>query len=483
MLKYMRNNLKIIMWIIIGTFIGTIFVSWGMGGIQQQKNIAAKINGKKVPLTEYYEILNRYYNFYQKIYGKNLNPDILKKMNVEKMAIDQIIKDTLIEKKAEEIGVTVSDDEVIDYFKSYDIFQTNGKFDPRKFSQADQFVDASGRKVNWNEQEKLVRKDIIRMKMEEIIKDGITVSDKEVEFRYLFENEEIKVSYIFIDPKNFLSEKKIKEYYQKNEKQFEEPEKVKASHILFLVKDSDNFNEEREARNKAEKVLAELKTGKNFAELAKKYSEDSSKEKGGDLGYFSRGMMDANFERAAFALKTGETSPIIRSAYGFHIIKLTDRKDPYIKPFEEVKENIKYMAVTDEERNQAKKQAEEISKNLIEKNDLIKAAAESKIPVKSLDYFNRSKFVSGIADNKIFKENAFKLSKGATSRLIEAENGFYFIKLLERKQVNVEKFAQARDELKTRLLQEKKSSYLDNWYKDLIKNSKIAIYINPNEQV
>ncbi len=326
MLKYMRNNLKIIMWIIIGAFIGTIFVSWGMGGIQEQKNIAVKINGVKVPIKEYYEILNRYYSFYQKIYGKNFNPELLKKMNVEKMAMDQIIKDTLIDKKAEEMGLTASDEEVINYIKSFESFQTDGKFDPRKFAQADKFIGADGKKVDWNEQEKLIRRDIIRKKMEGTIKDGITVSDKEIEFRYLYENEEIKANYIFIDPKKFLTEKKMKEYYAKNEKQFEEPEKIKASHILFLVKNSDNSFEEREARNKAEKVLAELKTGQDFAKLAKTYSEDSSKEKGGDLGYFSRGMMDANFERAAFALKIGQVSQIIRSAYGFHIIKLLDKK-------------------------------------------------------------------------------------------------------------------------------------------------------------
>ncbi|MDD5772706.1 MAG: peptidylprolyl isomerase [bacterium] len=482
MLKYMRNNLKVIMWIIIGAFLGTIFVSWGMGGIQQQQNIAAKINGTKIPLTEYYEILNRYYDFYRKIYGKNFSPELLKKLNVEKMAMDQVIKDTIIDKKAEELGLSVSDEEVVNYIKSFDIFQTDGKFDPRKFSQASQFMEANGKKVDWIEKERQVRKDIIRKKMEEIIKDGITVSDKEIEFRYLYENEEIKASYIFIDPKAFLTEKKIKEYYSKNEKQFEEPEKVKASHILFMVKNSDNATEEREARNKAEKVMAEIKKGQDFAKLAKTYSEDSSKEKGGDLGYFSRGTMDANFERAAFALKIGEVSQIIRSEYGFHIIKLLGRKEAQIKPFEEVKENIKYAAVTDEEKNQAKKQAEEISKKILAEKDLSKSAGSFKIPVINLDYFNRSKFISGIYDNKKFKEGAFKLSKGSISPLIETEDGFYFIKLLERKQVNLEKFTQTKDELKNKILQEKKDSYLENWFEDIRKKSDIKLYINPGRE-
>lgn len=183
MLKYMRNNLKSIMWIIIGTFVGTIFVSWGMGGIQQQKNIAAKINGKKISLTEYYEVLNRYYNFYQQIYKENFTPEILKKANVEKIAMDQVIKDTIIGKKAEEMGILASDEEVVNYFRDYDGFKTDGKFDPRKFIQIGKVKG-----VNWEQQEKQIRKEIMQGKLENIVKDGVIVSDKEIEFKYLFEN-------------------------------------------------------------------------------------------------------------------------------------------------------------------------------------------------------------------------------------------------------------------------------------------------------
>lgn len=171
------------MWIIIGTFVGTIFVSWGMGGIQQQKNIAAKIDGKKISLTEYYEVLNRYYNFYREIYKENLTTEILKKANVEKMAMDQVIRDTILGKKAEELGILVSNEEVVSYFKDYDGFKTDGKFDPRKFIQINK-----ARGVNWEQQEKQIRKEIMQSKLESIIKDGVLISDKQESFTNWYED-------------------------------------------------------------------------------------------------------------------------------------------------------------------------------------------------------------------------------------------------------------------------------------------------------
>ncbi|MFH1288898.1 MAG: SurA N-terminal domain-containing protein [bacterium] len=229
MLKYMRNNLKIIMWIIIGTFLGTIFVSWGMGGAQQQQNAAAKINGKKIPLTEYYGILNRYYNFYQKVYKENFSPEVLKKMNLEKMAMDQVIRDTLVGKKAEEMGIIASDEEIINYFKSYDDFKTDGKFDPGKFSQVNKVKG-----VDWNQQEKQIRKEITRIKIESIIKDGVVVSDKEIEFRYLFENKGKQIGLEkFVQAKDELRNRVLQEKKYKHLENWYEDMRKKSNIIVY----------------------------------------------------------------------------------------------------------------------------------------------------------------------------------------------------------------------------------------------------------
>ncbi|WAM33518.1 peptidylprolyl isomerase [Caldicellulosiruptor morganii] len=117
------------------------------------------------------------------------------------------------------------------------------------------------------------------------------------------------------------SDSEIEDYYNSHKSDYEQ---VKASHILFKVSDP---KEEAAKKKKAEEVLQMIKSGQSFEKLAQKYSEDdATKQKGGDLGYFKKGEMVKEFEDAAFSLGIGEISPVIKTTYGFHIIKVTDRK-------------------------------------------------------------------------------------------------------------------------------------------------------------
>lgn len=125
-----------------------------------------------------------------------------------------------------------------------------------------------------------------------------------------------------------VEENEAKEYYEKNQDMFKTEEEVRARHILVA--------EEEEAR----KVADEIKAGKDFEEAAKEYSTCPSKERGGDLGFFSRGKMVPEFEEAAFGLEVGELSHLVKTQFGYHIIKTENKKAPSVKKFEEVKGQI-----------------------------------------------------------------------------------------------------------------------------------------------
>jgi len=130
-------------------------------------------------------------------------------------------------------------------------------------------------------------------------------------------------------------------YYQENKEDFNTPEEVRASHILIKVSPSATPEEKAAAKEKAEKLLKEIKDGADFATLAKEYSDDpGSKMKGGDLGYFGRGRMVKEFEDAAFALQPGQVSGIVETQFGYHIIKVTGRKPAGLTPFADVKDDI-----------------------------------------------------------------------------------------------------------------------------------------------
>ncbi len=154
-----------------------------------------------------------------------------------------------------------------------------------------------------------------------------------------------------------------KDFYDKNPDKFAQPESVRASHILIMTKDADEAGK-KAARTKIDGVLKRAKAGEDFAALAKENSQDGSASQGGDLGFFGRGRMVPEFDQAVFALKPGEISEVVSTQFGYHIIKLTEKKAGSTVPFDQVKpqvveylSNQKKQQRVDSFINEAKKRA------------------------------------------------------------------------------------------------------------------------------
>jgi len=143
-------------------------------------------------------------------------------------------------------------------------------------------------------------------------------------------------------PEATVSEADLKEYYTQNKERLGIPEQVRARHILFKVDSAASQDEKNKAQERAQAVLKRLQAGEDFAKLAAAHSDDAgSKAKGGDLGYFTPGKMVPEFEGAAFYTNPGETSDIVETKYGYHIIKVEDHIDARERSFEEMKDYIK----------------------------------------------------------------------------------------------------------------------------------------------
>jgi peptidyl-prolyl cis-trans isomerase C len=155
-----------------------------------------------------------------------------------------------------------------------------------------------------------------------------------------------------VESKVAITPAQVTDFYQKNPTNFQQGERLRASHILISVPQGANDAAKQAARTKAEAILKEIRAGKDFAALAKQNSQDASAQNGGDLNYFEKGQMVAPFEAAAFALKTGEVSDVVESQFGFHIIKLTDRQPARTVPLDEVKAQIQQYL-----ENQARQEA------------------------------------------------------------------------------------------------------------------------------
>ena len=171
-----------------------------------------------------------------------------------------------------------------------------------------------------------------------------------------------------------LSDADLQKFYDQNKDKFKAGEQLRASHILVKT--------EKEAQD----VLTQLKSGAKFEDLAKKVSVDPAGQKGGDLGWFGKGSMIPEFEKVAFSMKEGETSGIVKTKFGFHVIKLTGKRPAGLLPFAEVKEQLKAKLMPEKQQEVFKKVKEDLKKNakLSVKEDALKAmgaqAAEAKTP-------------------------------------------------------------------------------------------------------
>ncbi len=150
-----------------------------------------------------------------------------------------------------------------------------------------------------------------------------------------------------------VTDAELKSYYDAHHDEFKTPEAVRARHILVKADSEASEDEKKKAREKADLYLKKIKDGEDFAKLASEVSDDpGSKARGGDLGLFPKGRMVKPFEDAAFALKPGDVSGIVETQFGFHIIRVEERREPAVESFDAVKERLKQMLTQDRTRNE-----------------------------------------------------------------------------------------------------------------------------------
>lgn len=208
----------------------------------------------------------------------------------------------------------------------------------------DQEVKKSGVKVPSKEVEgaleEIMRKNSATQKDLEtaLTKDGVTLEafKKEIEKKLL----RMKLIHWAIKTESKVEEKELRDFYQKNIDRYRRNESYRPGHILFVVPKGATPEETREIRRQCQKVLEKIKGGENFGEMALLYSQDATAKDRGELGYFKKGELLSALEKEALRLRIGEVSGIIRTEYGFHLIKLLDRKGGDAPPFEEIKQKV-----------------------------------------------------------------------------------------------------------------------------------------------
>ncbi|MCX8042993.1 MAG: SurA N-terminal domain-containing protein [Desulfobacterota bacterium] len=501
MLSYMRKNAA--SWIIKVLFAVIIIVFvffYGFSDLRKSERgaVIATVGGKKVYLTEYLTAYKNTLQLYRTLYKDQLSDEMIEKLGLKQKVLDDLIDREILLQEAARLKVRVSPDTVRAAITSMPVFQENGAFSERLYQRALSYYGMTPADFERDKERELVLKTL-----QDMLFHAVTVSDQEVRDLFTLQNdtvhidyilfspdrehddipvsdaelstyyeqhkdtfqepEKVKVQYLVFDPRDYeagvvVSDAEVEEYYQSEPERFSEPHRVKARHILLKVEQNASPEQEQKIREKAEQVREQLLKGEDFARLAQKVSEDTaSAAQGGDLGYFKKGDMVKPFEQAAFSLKVGEISPLVRSPFGFHIIRVDDIKEAHVKPLEEVRESIRTELKKEKAQDRAREEVKRAYNRLFKSKDLEEYGRENHVKVLITDYFAYGEGPEDSPGNEVFSREAFGLDQGELSGAVSIGQKFVLIKLLERRPSRIPELGEIKPRVAEVVKKEKRS--------------------------
>ena len=454
----------------------------------------AQVEGEPVTVQAFTRRYNAQVNAYRNAYGGQINDQLLKQLGIDRQILNQLIDEEAMVAEARKQGIAVSDAEIRERILTLPGFQENGKFiGEQRYRQLLQFqnppmttADFEGSLRRALQIEKLrnaitgwmavtdadvaaeYRKRNEKVKLDVVpvtadaFKDKVTVTDadltaafeKDKEKYRIGEKRKIKYALLNVDQVRQtiqVTQADIDAFYKTNLSQYQTPAQVRASHILFKTEGKD----EAAVKAKAEDVLKQAKApGADFAALAKKYSEDDSNAgNGGDLDYFGRGRMVPEFENAAFGMKSGEISDLVKTAFGFHIIKVVDNKPESTRPVSEVKSEIEEQLKWQKAQAEAEKIAKSLEPSLKTAADLDRVAKERSMVITETPLVAMSDPLVGVGSQPELSGRLFGMKEGEVTPAQRVAAGWVFAAVTGRQDPYIPKI----DEVKAKVTDDVKA--------------------------
>ena len=522
MLRTFRNHIE--SWLLKGVLImvAITFIFIGLYGYntldktKREYEVVIEVYGKPITYGEFQNTVREQTEFYKKNFKDSPFEELTKNIDFKTMALNNLIRKNLMFHLAKKEGLYVTEQELADSIHNFPVFLTNGRFDERKYK----FL-LSRNRIAPKDFESAEKSRVLIKKMEILIKDNTKLSKKEILDAYKRDHEEIKVEYILLKSIYFknkvdISSKELEEFFAKNKDQFREPEKrkiqyvrfapesfmktitidkttveeyyleqkdqydvprrIKTRHILIKVSPDASKEEKEKARIKAEKIIKRIKNGKRFLAMAKRYSEGPSAKTGGDLGYFSKGERIEEFEKTAFALEKGKMSEPVLTPFGYFIIKVEDIKEAHIKELKDVKNEIETKLKNKEADFFAEDKANEVWDELYKTGISFEEMAKKySLDAKTTGYFQKDgeqKELKEIENSKDFVEASFFLELNDISNILRLKDGYYILRLADKKESYIPKLDEIKPEVVTVLKSKKMNEAALKKGKEIIKELK-----------
>jgi len=436
-------------------------------------------------------------------------------------AAQELINEKALVAEARRLGLRTSDEELREDLQHGPLAATffpDGKFVGQE--QYEDFVQRNGLTVPQFEQ--LEKEYILIRKLQAIVAGSAFVSDAAVRDEFQRRNTKVKfdyavltqadvlkglhpaddelkafydrnkasyntqekrqVRYVVVDAAKIattanVSDQDLRAFYSQNQDSYRVPEQVKVRHILIKTPLATPGVKEDEkaiadARAKAEGVLKEVKAGGDFAKLAEKYSDDpGSAKNGGELGWIGRGRTVPEFEKAAYSLPKGQTSDLVKSSYGFHIINVEDKQDAHVKSFAEVKPEIE-QKVKEQQVARAVENTANALLTAAKTDGIDKAAAAKGQQAVTSEFFSRSEALPGLGADPQFSEAAFNASEKAPPDMVQVPQGYVVFQLLAIKPPATPAFEEVRSRVETEFKNQRASFLLQQKTQELSDRAK-----------
>src|SRR5262245_4279291 len=467
----------------------------GSGADAASSDTIAKVEGREITSGEFRRTYQAQLQAYRSAYGNNMSEQLLKQLGIDQQILQQMVDERAALAEADRLGITVSDEEVRQRIFAMPAFQDNGAFIGDVRYQ--QLLRMQRPPMIPAEFEDNVRRGLAVEKLRASITDWLSVPDNELEKEYRRRNDKVKLAvvsftadslraqvsatdaevaayfdghkndfkipekrkirYMLIDidamrAKVVIPEADIEREYKNNEEQYSTPEQVRASHILLKTEGKDDAA----VKAKAEELLKQARGGADFAELAKKNSEDEASAKnGGDLDYFGRGRMVPEFDQAVFAMKPGDISELVKTQYGYHIIKLVDKKNATTRTLAEVRQQLTDQLAYQRAQAQAQDLAQNLEKQIKSPADLDKVAKAQGLTVQESGFFARDEPILGLGPAPEAASKAFELKQSAVAGPLRASRGFVFETMVARQDPYVPKVDEVKDKVRDEVVKQK----------------------------
>ncbi|GBC59109.1 hypothetical protein DENIS_0040 [Desulfonema ishimotonii] len=496
MLKLMRERAGSWFIKVILSAIVIVFVFWGVGSFRSQRFAkVAVVNDEPVSLQDYQKAYNNMIAQYSRQFGNNFDDNMIKMLGVKRQALDSLINDVLLQQEAEKLSFRVSDQELVDVIEKIPAFQTDGVFDKALYQRV-----LSLNNMTLESFEAMQGETLLMTKVRSFVMDSVKVSDPEARAWYNWKDAAVKIDYVRFDAGKYkdtqasddevkahfeenkgsyktearakalyvhfdakdyaekaeVSQEEITEYFESHPDEFKEPKTVEARHILFKLESDSSPETVEKRKEKASEVLALAREGKDFAELAKEYSEGPTRSKGGFLGKFRKETMVKPFADKAFSMKAGEISEPVRTRFGWHLIKVEKVNEAKTFTLAESTEKIRSKIAGEKAKTLAYDDAEAFYDSVFEGDNLKDAAAVRNLKVTETGLFTQ-KGPEGMKNGPRFAAAAFKLSPTQFSDIQDFDGDYYILQMTGNVPAETAAFETVADKVRADLILKKQN--------------------------